>query len=297
MKKSLFLLLLAIDILLLAKPVFAPEKDAVKMIFVGDIFLDRYIRQAVDKKGGDYIFNCVDGLLKDVDLVVGNLEGPITDSASRSLGTIPGSPDNFVFTFPTSSADLLYSHNIKVVNLGNNHISNFGQDGIEQTKKYLKSAGVSFFGGLAGDEPIYRTKVNGQKITLISYNQFGGDPASAVVEKIKKEKKEFASSTIIVYTHWGEEYVEPTERTRAIAKDFSTAGASVIIGSHPHVVQSSEIIGGALVYYSLGNFIFDQYWDESVRKGLAVELTISKGKIIPKEHLLTLNPTGQTCLK
>jgi gamma-polyglutamate biosynthesis protein CapA len=272
-------------------------KGEAKILFVGDIFLDRYIRQIMERHGGDYVFECTENLLQSADVVVGNLEGPITDFDSKSVGTIPGSPENYVFTFPTFSAELLYRHNIKIVSLGNNHIGNFGAEGIEQTKKYLSRAGVNYFGGLAGDEPIYRTKIRGHNISFIAYNEFGGDSAELVTEKIRQENMQYPENKIIVFAHWGDEYVEPTEKMRLQAKAFSRAGTNFFIGSHPHVVQASENIGETTVFYSLGNFIFDQYWDEEVSTGLAVQVNLSSSEITFQKYPLTILRSGQTCLK
>jgi hypothetical protein len=273
-----------------------PEGDA-KLLFVGDIFLDRYIRQVAERKGGDYLFECVDELFQSADAVVGNLEGPITEFPSRSVGSVVGSPGNFVFTFPTTSASLLARHNVKIVSLGNNHIGNFGDEGIEQTKKYLTEAGVNYFGGLSGGEPVHRTKIDNREISFIAYNQFGGDVVEKVAGRIQEEKIAKPKSTIIIFAHWGEEYSEPTWHMRDSAKRFAEAGASVVIGSHPHVVLGSENIGSTTVYYSLGNFIFDQYFEESVRNGLALEMNISKSGLTFIEHPVSMDRTGQTCLK
>lgn len=269
-------------------------EDGVKLLFVGDMNFDRHIRKVILEKGEDFVFFCLGNILKDADLVVGNLEGPITGYPSISLGTEPGSPSNFIFTFPTTTAKLLARHNIKLVNLGNNHISNFGQEGILSTRKYLDEAGINYFGGINGDEPIFRTKMGGENISFISYNQFGGDSAEKVVEKIAEENR--AGQLVIVYTHWGVEYSPVTVQARNIAKLFAESGASVIIGSHPHIISPSEKIGDTFVYYSLGNFIFDQYWDREVSTGLLLTLGVNNNQIEVLEHKVVLNPDGSTCL-
>lgn len=274
-------------------PVPASAVSEVKILFVGDMSFDRYIRQAVNKRGSDYLFSCVDPLLKDADFVVGNLEGPITSYKSTSEGTVMGSPENYRFTFPTTTAQLLFQHNIKVVNIGNNHIDDFGSEGISSTQKYLTDAGVSYFGGLIGNTSIYRVSDEGIDLSFINYNQFGGDSPEKTAELIASEHT--AGKKVIVYTHWGEEYTTPTERVRSIAKLFANNGADLIIGSHPHVIQEHEIVGNTPVYYSLGNFIFDQYFDSSVTKGLAVLLNISDERIGVKEYPLTLEKDGRTC--
>jgi len=269
------------------------DMSEAKILFVGDMNFDRYIRQSINKRGSDYLFSCVDPLLKDVDFVVANLEGPITSHESISEGTIMGSPDNYRFTFPTTTAQLLFQHNIKVVNIGNNHINDFGSEAISSTRKYLTDAGVSYFGGLAGNTSVYRVSNKGTDLSFINYNQFGGDSPEKTAELIASEHT--AGRKVVVYTHWGEEYTTPTERIRSVAKLFADNGADFIIGSHPHVIQEHEMIGNTPVYYSLGNFIFDQYFDSSVTKGLAVLLNISDGRIGVKEYPLTIEKDGRTC--
>lgn len=77
-----------------------------RILFVGDMMFDRYIRQVGYNKGEDFIFSCIGDFLKDSDLVVGNLEGSITDNPSISMGSEIDTPDNYVFTFPPSTAEL-----------------------------------------------------------------------------------------------------------------------------------------------------------------------------------------------
>lgn len=260
------------------------------ILFVGDMNFDRYIRQVAEKRGTDYIFSCIDPLLRDADFVVGNLEGPITANESISKGTAMGAPENYRFTFPTSTAATLFQHNIKLVNIGNNHINDFGLEGISSTQKYLTAAGVSYFGGSS----IYRASDNGVDLSFVNYNQFGGDSPEETANLISEEHT--AGRTVIVYTHWGEEYAAPTERVRSIAKLFAEHGADLIIGSHPHIIQENEMIGNTPVYFSLGNFIFDQYWNSDVTRGLALLVHFSDDKISIEEKPIKLNSDGKTCL-
>lgn len=265
----------------------------VKLLVVGDMFFDRYIRQVGDAKGPEFIFSCINPLLKSVDLVVGNLEGPITQNPSISQGTEVGTPENFTFTFPVRTAKLLREHNIPVVSIGNNHIGNFGLSGIVSTKKYLDEAEVNYFGGLVGDNPVHRREVKGVPFSFVSYNQFGGDSSNKVAQSIKEEHD--AGRTVIVYAHWGEEYIDYSAQLRPTAELFVRSGAAVIVGTHSHVIGSHEYIDGVPVYYSLGNFIFDQYWNEKVKTGLALSLRIKEGKASVEEHLVTMKTNGQTC--
>ncbi len=267
---------------------------SIKLLFVGDMMFDRYIRKMALRHGEDFLFSCIDPLLMKHDVVIGNLEGPITTKPSTSMGTKVGSPENYYFTFPTSTASLLFKHNIKLVSIGNNHIDNQKAEGILQTKKFLRDSNVAFFGGLLGDSPVYRTTDNKIPISFINYNQFGGDKEDVVARTIFEEKSQ--GRIVIVYAHWGEEYQDVVAPVLRTAKHFAESGADIIIGSHPHIVQSHEVIGTTIVYYSLGNFIFDQYFQPEVTEGLALSVEVSsKGVMSVHEHPVKMNKDGRTC--
>lgn len=268
---------------------------AAAQIFVaGDIMLDREIRMDMVRHGDDYPFSCISSLIQSADFAVANLEGPITASSSRSVGSVVGSTDNYYFTFSTTTGALLARQGIGAVNIGNNHILNFGLDGLFSTQKNLSDAGVGYFGGVNGNERIYRTTINGVPVTFLGYNEFGGRTPQAVALEISQEA--LRGQHVIVYAHWGDEYIDSAQRLRPIAQLFAQAGAGAVIGSHPHVVLSHEYIGDTLVYYSLGNFIFDQYFDDSVDHGLSLILTVpQQGRVTAEEHPVTLKRDGQTC--
>lgn len=256
---------------------------------------DRGIRYYAEKNGGnDFIFKEISNFLKDNDLVVANLEGPITKNQSVSAGTVPGSVNNYYFTFDPSVAKTLYKNNIKIVNLGNNHILNFNSAGMAETKKYLDDANVGYFGAVEGVNPVKNIVSNGVKITFINYNEFAD---SNTLEEIEKAKK--YSDIIIIYAHWGVEYEKkPTEGQIELAHSFIDAGADAVIGSHSHVTGAVEEYKGKKIYYSLGNFIFDQYFSEDVRSGMGVVLKInSKTKeLYFTEYNFYLASQGQTIL-
>jgi poly-gamma-glutamate synthesis protein (capsule biosynthesis protein) len=270
-----------------------PRKN-LRILFVGDMFFDRQIRFIASQQGGDYLFGCIDPLLQSADIVVGNLEGPITTSPSVSFGTIPGSPNNYRFTFPTSTAALLARHGIAAVTLGNNHILNFGYSGLLSTQQYLSGAGVGYFGGVAGNEPIYRIDKNSVHLSFVGYNAFGGAAPAQVAGLIAQEKA--TGREVIVFAHWGTEYSTTTAQTRPIAQLFAQSGATAIIGAHPHIVGVHEYIGDTLVYYSLGNFIFDQYFSSGVTHGLTLMLTVGSGIESAEEYPTVIERSGQTCL-
>ena len=278
--------------------VFVPphsKEKVVSMLFVGDMMFDRQIRKRAEQMGQDYIFSCASSTLRRYDAVVGNLEGPVTHNKSASEGSVVGSPENFVFTFPLFVPKALFDHNIKIVNLGNNHILNFEVEGLHETRRLLDEAGVSYFGGVAGNTSVLRSEFNGREFSFISFNEFGGESASSTVELIQKEKTD--GQTVIVYAHWGDEYVEAPLRVHEWTRQFIRAGADVVLGSHPHVVQSWGRVDGKPYYFSLGNFIFDQYWSEEVSQGLAVEAVFDGEQITTQEFNVQMHRDGRSCIE
>jgi len=275
--------------------VSAAVEQRASVIFGGDMMLDRTVRTTIDQKGGDFIFSCIDETLANADLVVANLEGPITGEKSRSVGSIIGSPDNFVFTFPLSTAVLLAVHHISVVNLGNNHVMNFGSSGVRSTMYSLNAAGVKYFG-----DPINATvthkSLNGIPLAFINYNEFSGrGAASTTVAQIQAARA--AGELPVVYAHWGIEYATTSSAySRELAHRFVDVGAEIVIGSHPHVVEEHEVYKGKYIYYSLGNFIFDQYWNDAVRHGLLLEVSFtSQGVTSVQEIPIELGRDRRTC--
>ncbi len=276
------------------------SKNPVKILFGGDMMFDRYIRQTNESRGYDYAVVDMKELFDASDCVVANLEGPVTDNDSVSIGSEFGSPDNYRFTFDTAVVQTLKDNNFCVVNLGNNHIGNFGTEGIEQTKESVRAGGVHYFGdtGVEDEQKYFIQDFDGVKIAFVNYNQFTKNALSHTLEDIKSVTDE--SDFVVVYTHWGEEYkTQSRENEQNIAHQFIDVGADVIIGSHPHVVQESEVYKGKTIYYSLGNFVFDQYFSDETKKGLLVQTTFDTDNdiITFEEHQVKLTPSGNTLLK
>jgi len=273
------------------------KKGDVKILFVGDMMFDRYIRQVSDKRGYEFVFEKVSGLFAGNDLIVGNLEGPITEKQSISVDSKIGEKNNYIFTFDSRVADILSKENIKLVSIGNNHISNFGSDGIKSTRENLARAKIEYFGDPENESSrMIIENIKGNKIAFVNYNQFVSDAKQKTIDDLNKAKNEKADF-IILYTHWGVEFSpQPTEKIKSLAHEFVDAGASLIIGSHPHVIETKEVYNGKTIYYSLGNFIFDQYFDTETQKGLAVQIEIhtDNKNIILKDFPIKMDHNGQT---
>ncbi len=249
----------------------------IKILFGGDLMFDRHIRFFADKEGGyDFVLADLKNLFFDYDLVMANLEGPITNNNSISLGTVPGTPNNFIFTFDPQAAQALFDHNIRLVNLGNNHILNFGQSGLVSTRQHLLDAGVDYF-GFAGDDQsrTFSRKIDGVTLGFVNYNQFIEGGLVAAKEDI--DSLAGMVDWLILYAHWGSEYQpQAGDSIKKLAKNFVDRGVDLIVGSHPHVVGEKETYQGRTIYYSLGNFVFDQYFSSEVMTGLLLGIEIDK---------------------
>jgi poly-gamma-glutamate synthesis protein (capsule biosynthesis protein) len=273
------------------------EPEFITLVFVGDMMFDRNIRSKAEQQGNyKFILEPMREIFSEADLIIGNLEGPITSNKSRSQGSVPGSTDNFFFTFDPAILDALREYPF-VLNLGNNHITNFGEDGIDQTLSFLNAANLPFFGQI-GREPETEYKVlqvGSLQIGLVNYNEFlpGGIQKTLAAIAASEEKADLT----IVYTHWGTEYAPVANQViQSQAYSFVDAGADLVIGSHPHVVQNSEIYQGKKIYYSLGNFVFDQYFSSEVQQGMVVKATIDSTslEILTSEQMVTLDQSGVT---
>ncbi|HLN18587.1 MAG TPA: CapA family protein [Patescibacteria group bacterium] len=284
--------------LLASKNETPPLFKEIKILFLGDLMADRYIRQVMDKKGVDYVFSPIKDLLNSEDLVIANLEGPITDNNSVSVNTVPGEKNHLIFTFNSVLAPALFRQNIKLVNIGNNHMTNFNNSGYLETIKYLEENKINYFGDVYLENKYFVENIGRTKVGFVNYNQFSSDSAQRAIANIKNLKNQ--SDVVIVFAHWGIEYKpDPPEAVRNLARKFIDSGADLIIGTHPHIIEPTEIYKNKKIYYSLGNFIFDQYFSDETKKGLAVEVKINpKDKSINfTDFNLSLETSGQTIIK
>lgn len=270
------------------------SEKALSFIVGGDFMFDRYIRQIANEKGYDFILENMRDVLGEVDFMLVNLEGSITNYPSVSIYSEFGSRENYIFTFDPKVTDTLKKFKM-VVSLGNNHILNFGVDGLKQTIEYLKAGEIKYFGQVGQKDVSNYVVIEkyGLRIALVNYNQFINDDKEEVFQTIVDldERADF----LVVYTHWGNEYaLKAGEVIVDLAHKFIDRGADLVVGSHPHVVQQMEEYRGKKIYYSLGNFVFDQYFDEETMKGMLVRVDISGSLVEYKNIFVKLSSNGQT---
>lgn len=219
---------------------------------------------------------------KKADIIFGNLESVLGDKSDKLF--FPGKPYNFIA--PLKTADTLQWLGFNVLSMANNHTMDYGGSPITKTRKALIKRGISPFGaGKNLDEarkPAIRT-VRDTKFGFLGYS-IGHSPlvfaskkrAGAVPYNMKimlDDIKSYRSKVdvLVISLHWGVEYEkEPSKNQIKVAHTLIDAGADVILGHHPHVMQGIEFYKGKLIAYSLGNFLFDQKHKDTPRSFMLV---------------------------
>lgn len=250
----------------------SPSKNITVLMF-GDLMLDRYVAKRMFTNS-NYAFQNIPNLFKGSDEIVANLEGVF--SSNNSISEMDN--DVLRFTFNPEFVSVLLKNNFTALSQANNHTLDFGREGMEESRKILQDNNLSVFGDFKNDDNlIVNKKIGEQEIALIGFNEFSYanyDKILALITKTKEENKK-----VIVMPHWGIEYeTQSNPKQRELARKFIDAGADMIIGAHPHVVQEIEIYKGKLIAYSLGNFVFDQDFSKETREGMGLGLVFDSEK-------------------
>ncbi|MCC8087114.1 MAG: CapA family protein [Clostridium sp.] len=264
-----------------------PEDSTIRFVFAGDILLSDHVLAAYNKTGT--IGSVVDQGLRDVidgsDVFMANQEFPFSNRGSAAADK------QFTFRLPPEKVSLLKEMGIDIVTLANNHALDFGTDALLDTCDTLDEAGIYRVGAGANLEEARKPvimEIKGKTIGFLgasrvipvgSWNATATSPGmlttydpAMLLEDIKSAKE--TCDFVIVYVHWGIERDEyPQDYQRTMGKQYIDAGADMVIGSHPHVLQGMEYYNSKPIVYSLGNFVF--------------------GSSIPKTALLTADWDGE----
>lgn len=233
-----------------------PERISVTITAVGDCTLgtdESYglsgsFVEMYNKQGPEYFFKEVKSIFEADDITLINLENPLTTNLS-------GRADKqFAFRGEPEYVKIMSSSSVEAANIANNHSKDYGWAGYEDTKQALNDGAVEYFGY---DNIAYFEK-EGIKVALIGVYQLSlGESAKQEVELRVAEAIDAGSDLIITSFHWGvESTYEPTSLQVSLAKAAIDAGSDVVLGHHPHVLQSVEEYNGKYIFYSLGNFSF-----------------------------------------
>ena len=280
---------------------------AIKIACVGDIMcgdsfyaVGHGVGSSLEKQKEDFLPAEVADFLRSHDLVLGNIECALSDVGriDRKLRSIHmrGRPE---------CAQYLAQWGITVASVANNHILEHGREAACDTVKQLRKAGMKIVGSgrdgtFQGGVQVAELVLSGQKIALIGtcfrrekYAFNGGTDLAETIETIQALFKE--NKLVIVSVHWGDEFIDrPSLEQKRIAQEFINAGATLIIGHHPHVVQGIEILNGRLVAYSLGNFIFDSFLEDT-KWSVILTVEISGKDVVGWEYVpITRNGEHRT---
>ena len=249
------------------------EYDPERLLFVGDMMFDRGVERLMQKSSFIYPIELIKDFLNGFDFVAGNLEGPINESPKDF-------PDSsLTFSFDKKSVESLKTGNFSLVSLANNHTLNMDWEGFDETKNILNENDVAFAGEPIDCDTDYIYQKDGityYAINVTFPNNCSNKEIASQIEDIKFYNPE---TFLIILIHWGTEYkTVNSEGQETLAHLMIDSGADLIIGGHPHVVQNIEQYNDKLIFYSLGNFIFDQYFSKDTQEGLGVGMEIYKDK-------------------
>jgi hypothetical protein len=257
--------------------------QGVRLVFTGDIMLDM-IPGAALAQGIDP-FVPYGPVFKEADFVVGNLECVVTTSGKQFRKP-------FTFKVHPRAIPTLDKW-FDALSIANNHTGDFGDEGLLDELE-LFAGKVPLFGGgknLADARKPWLIEKNGVRIAILGYNEFipeefaagENDPGVAwsvdehVVTDIKAAREAHRADVVLPFMHWGWEYEpEPSDRQKQLARAMIDAGASAVIGGHPHVTQGAEIYKGRPIVYSLGNFVFDGFDEPEANLGWVLRMTVDR---------------------
>ena len=238
-------------------PATAPELVTLTVTFAGDCTLgtdinyenERSFNSRWQAEEGDatYFLRNVADLFGSDDLTVVNMEGALTEGGERA-------DKKFAFRGKPEYAKILSSASVEAATLANNHSQDYGQTGYDDTIAALDAEGVQSF----GYDRIAYLDVKGVKVALIGsyFPEDSAENTKEMTDNIAAARAEGAQ-LVIVYVHWGQEHeYDITEGQQTAGRAAIDAGADLVVGSHPHVVQGWEVYQGRYIVYSLGNFCF-----------------------------------------
>lgn len=259
------------------------EFKPVTLIFTGDVMLGRSVnKNIVVHNDPTWPFKKVADVLSGADITYINLENPLVKNC-------PVIETGFKFCGNLENAKGLQYAGVDIASLANNHTTNYGPEGLTSTIEALELYGISPVGL---GSPV-RIVGQGQTFTFLSLNDIGPYPGidnvdpDTLSDKVTRAKVK--GEVLIVTFHWGHEYQStPSARQVMLAHQVVDAGADLVIGAHPHWVQTKEIYRDVPIYYSLGNFVFDQEWSLETKRGLAVRTTYYGDRLYPIEELPVL---------
>jgi poly-gamma-glutamate synthesis protein (capsule biosynthesis protein) len=256
------------------------SKSTVTIGLMGDLGLGRYITSiARSKNDFGWSFSQISPWLKQNDFNLANLESPIIKDCPT------GQNNTFIFCGDTRFLPYL-KENKFIFNIANNHILNYGNDGLSQTEQYLTQNNIDFVYSHQPETEFTTKTINGISFGFLGYDltrDITLEQRQLTEDIIISNVKKYNSKVdwLIVSLHWGTEYQPQPESWKVdFAHRLVDAGADIIAGHHPHVYQNEEIYKNKPIFYSLGNFIFDQNWSLDTSQSKIIRINLNKSEIL-----------------
>ncbi len=259
----------------------------VRFNLVGDIMLGSTVGDYMKQNGYEHPYKYIRNTLQDADVTIGNLEAPITDRTIAEWKT-------YVFKVDKQAIPALKGAGVDVVTLANNHTYDFGELGLTDTLDHLKENEILSVGAGRNSEEAYAPAIvekNGMKIAIFGFSRilptikwaaapgkiglaqiYDVEPCKEAIRKVRG-----LVDLVVVYNHWGvERMLTPKSYEPDVAHQLIDAGADLVVGSHPHVLQGFEQYNGKWIAYSLGNFIFTSSGSLYTNETMVLQATCSK---------------------
>ncbi|MEN9921802.1 MAG: hypothetical protein RL097_78 [Candidatus Parcubacteria bacterium] len=253
------------------------REESNSLIFVGDVLLARNVEILSQRYGATYPF---DGLkfstIAPASYIIGNFESAVP------VVHEPTAAGSLRFSVDASFLPYLRQAGFTHLSLANNHSFDYGKQNFLHTRETLLAHDLAPMGHpeQISKESISFLTVNHKVVALLTIHTLAQMPTISEIETMVSYASK-RSDIQITYVHWGTEY-EPVNNTsqRDLAEVLVKAGVDLIVGHHPHVVQNVDVIDGVPVFYSLGNYIFDQYFSPETQEGLVLQLDVSDDPIL-----------------
>ncbi|MFD1017653.1 CapA family protein [Thalassobacillus hwangdonensis] len=262
------------------------EPKSTVFSFTGDVLFEWSTKKTVADKGYEYPFEHVREYFENDDFTFINLETPLT---------IRGEKEEKIYNFRSNpeAAKGLKHIGVDGAAMANNHILDYGTQGLLDTMFALDQEGISYIGAGENDTEAYqafRTEINGKTYAFLNFSHVlpyvewyaldsrpgvaSGYQWERAIEIIKQTKEQ--SDYVFVQMHWGiEKEIQFNEDQQEYGRAMIDAGADAVIGSHPHVMQGFEMYNGKLIAYSLGNFLFPDYVKEETAQTGVLQVAIN----------------------
>ena len=269
----------------------AEDRPATLTVLVGgDVMVGRYKRDKLRLHGGPDPFEEIGPLLEQADVTLLNLETPIADHHPRRI-RLHGKKNRsqVIFRMPTNLAPLLARYGVDALSLANNHAEDADGEGVQTTVATLQQVGVEYAGAHPTEDPMpprrFQRKGHWVSLMAVTTVRNRGEPRKnqeipvayrsfrAVSRDfpglVKAQRKAYPNDLIVVSIHWGAEgSTKEVAGQRRVARRIIEAGADLVWGHHPHVLQGVEAHGDGMILYSTGNCVFDMRDPVARRSGL-----------------------------